>query len=285
LSHGQGHETTYAQMVADWLGVPEDKIHLAQADTDEVAIGRGTYASRSMMIGGSALRAAADEVIDRGKRFAAHFMEADAADIAFADGAFTIAGTDRSMPIGQIAQMSFIPVGLPSELGVGLQGAGAFSPDVPSFPNGCHICEIEIDPETGEVALDRYTVVDDVGTVINPLLAKGQIQGGVAQGAGQALIEDVVYDPDSGQLLTGTLMDYGIPRADMVPAIVIDFSPVPSTTNPLGVKGVGEGGTVAGTPTVMNAILDALAPLGVTDLAMPATPERIWRAIRGRAQA
>jgi aerobic carbon-monoxide dehydrogenase large subunit len=280
LSHGQGHETTYAQMVADWLGVPEDKIHLAQADTDEVAIGRGTYASRSMMIGGSALRAAADEVIERGKRFAGHFMEADTADIAFADGAFTIAGTDRSMPIAQVAQMSFIPVGLPSELGVGLQGAGAFSSDVPSFPNGCHICEVEIDPETGAVALDRYTVVDDCGTVINPLLAKGQIQGGVAQGAGQALLEDVVYDRDSGQLLTGTLMDYGIPRADTVPPIAIDFSPVPSTTNPLGVKGVGEGGTVASTPTVMNAILDALAPLGVTDVAMPATPERIWRAMR-----
>jgi len=283
LSHGQGHETSYAQMVADWLGVPEDKIHLAQADTDEVAIGRGTYASRSMMIGGSALRAAADEVIERGKRFAAHFMEADAADIAFADGAFTIAGTDRTMPIGQVAQMSFIPMGVPSELGVGLQGAGGFSPEVPSFPNGCHICEVEIDPETGEVVLDRYTVVDDVGTVINPLLAKGQIQGGVAQGAGQALFEDVVYDRDSGQLLTGTLMDYGIPRADTLPRVSVDFSPVPSTTNPLGAKGVGEGGTVASTPTVMNAILDALAPLGVTDVPMPATPVRIWRAIRKRA--
>jgi len=284
LSHGQGHETTYAQMVADWLGVPEDKIHLAQADTDEVAIGRGTYASRSMMIGGSALRAAADEVIERGKRFAAHFMEADAADIAFADGAFTIAGTDRSMPIAQVAQMSFIPVGLPSELGVGLQGAGAFSSDMPSFPNGCHICELEIDPETGAVELDRYTVVDDCGTVINPLLAKGQIMGGIAQGAGQALLEDIVYDRDSGQLLTGTLMDYGIARADTMPAITIDFSPVPSTTNPLGAKGVGEGGTVASTPTVMNAILDALAPLGVTDVLMPATPERIWRAMREHAR-
>ena len=285
LSHGQGHETSYAQMVADWLGVPEDKIHLAQADTDEVAIGRGTYASRSMMIGGSALRAAADEVIERGKRFAAHFMEADAADIAFADGAFTIAGTDRSMPIEQVAQMSFIPVGLPSALGVGLQGAGAFSSDVPSFPNGCHICELEIDPETGAVAIDRYTVVDDVGTVINPLLAKGQIQGGIAQGAGQALLEEVVYDRDSGQLLTGTLLDYGMPRADMLPAITIDFSPVPSTTNPLGAKGAGEGGTVASTPAVMNAILDALAPLGITDVPMPATPERIWRALRDRAGA
>jgi aerobic carbon-monoxide dehydrogenase large subunit len=146
-----------------------------QADTDEVAIGRGTYASRSMMIGGSTLRVAGDEVIERGKRFAAHFMEADAADIAFADGQFTIAGTDRSMAIEQVAQMSFIPVGLPSELGVGLQGTGAFNPDQPTFPNGCHICEVEIDPETGEVMLDRYTVVDDIGTVINPLLAKGQI--------------------------------------------------------------------------------------------------------------
>jgi carbon-monoxide dehydrogenase large subunit len=283
LSHGQGHETSYAQMVSEWLGIDADKIHLLQADTDEVAIGRGTYASRSMMIGGSALRAAADEVILRGKRFAAHFMEADAADIAFADGQFTIAGTDRSMGIEQLAQMSFIPVGLPSELGVGLQGAGAFNPDLPTFPNGCHICEIEIDRETGEARLDRYTVVDDCGTVINPLLAKGQIMGGIAQGAGQALLEDVVYDRESGQLLTGTLLDYALPRADALPAIAIDFSPVPSPTNPLGAKGVGEGGTVASTPTVINAILDALAPLGVTDVPMPATPERLWRALRGHA--
>src|SRR5260370_317319 len=267
-------------MVGDWCGVSGDKSYWGEADTDEVAIGRGTYASRSMMIGGSALRAAADEVIERGKRFAAHVMEADAADIAFADGAFTIAGTDRSMPIGQVAQMSFIPVGLPSELGVGLQGAGGFSSDVPSFPNGCHIGEVEIDTETGEATLDRYSVVDDIGTVINPLLAKGQIQGGVAQGAGQAISEDVVYDRDTGQLLTRTLMDYAIPRTDTLPPIAVDFSPAPSTTNPWGVKGVGEGGTVASTPTVMNAILDALAPLGVTDVPMPATPERIWRAIR-----
>src|SRR5262252_4317671 len=282
LSHGQGHETSYAQMVSDWLGMALDKIHLLQADTDEVAIGRGTYASRSMMIGGSALRVAADEVIERGKRFAAHFMEADAADIAFADGAFTIAGTDRSMPIEQVAQMSFIPVGLPSELGVGLQGAGGFNSDVPSFANGCHICEVEIDPETGVVELVRYTVVDDIGTVINPLLAKGQICGGVAQGAGQALLEDVVYDA-RGQLLTGTLLEYGIPRAETLPLITIDFSPVPSPTNPLGVKGLGEDPAVASTPTVMNAILDALAPLGVIDVPMPATPERVWCALRGRA--
>ena len=280
LSHGQGHETAYSQMVSEWLGVPAEKIRLAQADTDEVAIGRGTYGSRSMMVGGNALRAAADEVIERGKRFAAHFMEADAADVAFADAQFTIAGTDRSMPLEQVAQMSFIPMGIPRELGVGLQGAGAATADVPSFPNGCHISEVEVDPDTGAVQLDRYTVVDDIGLVVNPLLARGQIHGGVAQGAGQALGEDVIYDRESGQLVTGSLLDYRMPRADDLPTISVDFSPVPSLSNALGIKGVGEGGTVAATPTVMTAILDALAPLGIADLPMPATPERIWRAIR-----
>jgi carbon-monoxide dehydrogenase large subunit len=279
LSHGQGHETTYAQMVADWLGLEPQHIHLLQADTDEVAIGRGTYASRSMMVGGSALRAAADEVIERGRRFAAHFMEAAAADIVFADGRFTIAGTDRALGIVEVAQRSFIPMGLPSELGVGLQGAGGFAANVPSFPNGCHICEVEIDRETGAVSLDRYAVVDDIGMVVNPLLAQGQVKGGVAQGAGQALLEEIVYERESGQFLSGSLTDYAIPRADDLPAIAVDFSPVPSPSNPLGVKGVGEGGTVAATPSVMSAILDALAPLGVKDVPMPATAERIWQAM------
>jgi carbon-monoxide dehydrogenase large subunit len=171
-------------------------------------------------------------------------------------------------------------MGIPRELGVGLQGAGAATADVPSFPNGCHICEIEVDPDTGAVQLDRYTVVDDIGLVVNPLLARGQIHGGVAQGAGQALGEDVIYDRESGQLVTGSLLDYRMPRADDLPTISVDFSPVPSLSNALGIKGVGEGGTVAATPTVMTAILDALAPLGIADLPMPATPERIWRAIR-----
>ena len=279
LSHGQGHETTYAQMVADWLGLEPGHIHLLQADTDEVAIGRGTYASRSMMVGGSALRAAADEVIERGRRFAAHFLEAAAADIVFESGRFTIAGTDRALGIVEVAQRSFIPMGLPSELGVGLQGAGGFAANVPSFPNGCHICEVEIDRETGAVSLDRYTVVDDIGMVVNPLLAQGQVKGGVAQGAGQALLEEIVYERESGQFLSGSLTDYAIPRADDLPAIGVDFSPVPSPSNPLGVKGVGEGGTVAATPAVMSAILDALAPLGVKDVPMPATAERVWQAI------
>ncbi|NKB50132.1 MAG: molybdopterin-dependent oxidoreductase [Alphaproteobacteria bacterium] len=280
MNHGQGHETSYGQMVSGWLGIPMENIRLAQADTDQITIGRGTYASRSMMVGGSALRAAADDVIDRGKKFAAHFMEADSADIDFADGKFVIAGTDKEMPIGQVAQMSFIPVHMPAELGVGLQGAGAFAADVPSFPNGCHICEVEVDPDTGAVTIDRYSVVDDIGTVVNPLLAQGQIHGGVVQGVGQALTEDMAYDSDNGQLLSGSLMDYGVPRADMMPEILVDFSPVASASNPLGIKGVGEGGTVAATPTVINAIIDALAPLGVSDISTPATPEKVWQAIQ-----
>jgi carbon-monoxide dehydrogenase large subunit len=229
-------------------------------------------------------RAAADEVIERGKHFAAHFMEADAADIAFADGAFTIAGTDRSMPIEQVAQMSFIPVGLPSELGVGLQGAGAFSSDMPSFPNGCHICEVEIDPDTGAVELDRYTVVDDCGTVINPLLAKGQIQGGVAQGAGQALMEAIIFDKD-GQLVTGSFQDYAMPRAEDFPDLVSELTEVPATTNPLGVKGAGEAGATGAPPAIIGAILDALKPLGVEHIDMPATPSRVWAAINAHRPA
>jgi aerobic carbon-monoxide dehydrogenase large subunit len=280
FSHGQGHETVYAQMVSDWLGVPFDKIRMMQGDTDEIPIGRGTYASRSMMVGGNALRTAADEIIEKGKRFAAHFMEANPADVTFAEGKFVIAGTDKAMPLLQVAAMSYIPV-LPTELGVGLQGAGTFSANIPSFPNGCHICEVEIDPDTGAVALDRYSVVDDIGTVMNPLLAQGQIHGGVAQGAGQALCEDIVYDKESGQLLSGTAMDYCPPRADVMPSINVDFNPVLSKSNPLGVKGVGEGGTVAATPTVVNAIVDALG----VDVAMPATPERVWRALSGTKAA
>tara|TARA_R110002110_G_scaffold2756_5_gene13392 strand:- start:2587 stop:4908 length:2322 start_codon:yes stop_codon:yes gene_type:complete len=280
LSHGQGHETSFAQMVAEWLNVPFEDVRLAQADTDEVAIGRGTYASRSMMVGGSALRAAADEVIERGKKFAAHFMESDAADIEFTEGKFIIAGTDKEMPLKQVAQMSFMPVHVPSELGVGLQGVGAFAAEVPSFPNGCHIAEVEIDPDTGAVRIDRYTVVDDIGTVINPLLAQAQIHGGVVQGVGQALLEDVAYDPETGQLLAGSLMDYGVPRADLMPEINVDFSPVFSKSNPIGAKGVGEGGTVAGTPVIVNAILDGLAEYDIREIDTPVTPQRVWQAIQ-----
>ena len=283
FSHGQGHDTSFKQMVAEWLSVAAEDITLVQGDTDAVAVGRGTYGSRSMMVGGSALRRAADAVIENGKRFAGHFMEADVADIMFADGAFQVEGTDRSMTITEVAQMSFMPMGLPDDAGIGLHGAGHFSADSPSFPNGCHICEVEIDPETGALTLDRYVVVDDIGTVINPLTAAGQVHGGVVQGIGQALMEAVTYDRDDGQLITGSLLDYTLPRAGDVPDIQVAFNSVPSASNPLGVKGVGEGGTVGATPTVINGILDALAPLGVADIAMPATPDRIWSAIRNAA--
>jgi aerobic carbon-monoxide dehydrogenase large subunit len=276
FSHGQGHETVYAQMVSDWLGVPFDKIRMMQGDTDEIPIGRGTYASRSMMVGGNALRTAADEIIEKGKRFAAHFMEANPADVTFAEGKFVIAGTDKAMPLLQVAAMSYIPV-LPTELGVGLQGAGTFSANIPSFPNGCHICEVEIDPDTGAVALDRYSVVDDIGTVMNPLLAQGQIHGGVAQGAGQALCEDIVYDKESGQLLSGTAMDYCPPRADVMPSINVDFNPVLSKSNPLGVKGVGEGGAVAPPAAIANAVSDAL---GVEINETPVKPEKLAALVR-----
>ena len=280
LSHGQGHETSFAQMVSEWLNVPFDAIRLTQADTDEVPIGRGTYASRSMMVGGSALQAAADDVILKGKKFAAHFMEADTSDIEFNDGNFSVVGTDKNMTLTEVAKMSFMPVHLPSEeLGIGLQGVGAFAAEVPSFPNGCHISEVEIDPDTGTVIIDRYSVVDDIGTVINPLLAQAQIHGGVVQGVGQALLEDLCYDRDSGQLLAGSFMDYGMPRADIMPDIKVEFSPVPSLSNPLGAKGVGEGGTVASTPSIVNAVLDALHSLGVNYIDTPVTPHRVWNSI------
>lgn len=282
--HGQGHDTVFPQLVADWLGVPIDRIRLIQGDTDQVSYGRGTYASRSITIGGSALRAAADEVIARGKRIAAHLLEAAEADIEFSDGYFSVAGTDRTVPIADVARAAYAPVGLPPALGVGLEGTGTFSPDAPNYPNGCHICEVEIDPETGRVDITGYTAVDDVGRVVNPLLLAGQVHGGVAQGIGQALMEDIRFDPETGQMLTASFLDYALPRADDLPFIAFGHHDVPCLSNPLGVKGAGEAGCVGAPPAVINAILDALKPLGVRDIAMPATPERVWHAIdRARA--
>ena len=283
FSHGQGHQTVYAQMVADWLGVPFEDIRMEQGDTARIVFGRGTYASRSMTIGGSALRRAADDVIENGKKFAAHLLEADAGDIEFADGVFTVAGTDRSMGLVEVAKAAYRPHGNPIELGVGLEGIGAFDGHHASFPNGCHICEVEIDPETGVVRLDRFAVVDDLGRVLNPLLAEGQIHAGVVQGIGQALLENVHYEPNTGQLLSGSLLDYCLPRADDLPWLETDTHEVPCRTNPIGVKGCGEGGTVGAVPAVISAVLDALAPLGVTDINLPATPERVWRAIQNAA--
>lgn len=284
LSHGQGHATTYAQMVHEWLGVPFENIRLVQGDTDAVPFGRGTYASRSAMLGGSALKAAADSAIEKAQALAAHLMEVSPKDLVFEGGKYTVSGTDKSMPLTEVAKAFFRPVGLPPQFGVGLDASGGSS-HPPTFPNGCHVCEAEIDPETGLVEIDRYAVVDDVGRVINPMICHGQIEGALAQGIGQALMENVAFDRESGQMLSASFMDYALPRAaDLPPHYELDFIDVPAKTNPLGVKGVGEAGCVGAPPAVILAILDALRPLGVEHLDMPATAQRVWQAIQGKRQ-
>ena len=279
-NHGQGHETVYKQMVTDWLSVPFENIRFVQNDTDRVPVGRGTYASRSMVVGSNALKNAVEGIIESGKGFAAFMLEAGHADIEYVDGMFVVSGTDKSVNFQQVAMMSYKPMGVPPELGVGLEANGSYSVTMSSFPNGCHICEVEIDPDTGDVRLERYNLVDDIGVVINPLLAAGQMHGGVTQGIGEALYEFTAYDRSSGQLLSGSLMDYCMPRADHIPEIGVEFHEVPCKNNPTGVKGAGEGGTVGATPAVISAILDALKPLGVEDIDMPATPETVWNAIQ-----
>ena len=279
-SHGQGHATTYAQLVSDWLGVPFENIRLVQGDTDAVSFGRGTYASRSAMLGSSALKGAADAIIEKGKLMAAHLLEASSKDIEFQPGRFTVVGTDRTIPMMDVAKAFFRPAGPTTKFGTGLDASGS-SNVPPTFPNGCHACEVEVDPETGEVFVDRYAVVDDVGRVINPMICHGQIEGALAQGIGQALMENVAFDRESGQLLSASFMDYAMPRAcDLPPHYELDFIDVPAKTNPIGVKGVGEAGCVGAPPAVMNAVLDALRSLGVQHLDMPATPHRVWQAIR-----
>src|SRR5436190_5541803 len=284
-SHGQGHATVFAQLVHDRLGVPFETIRYVQGDTAQVAIGRGTYAARSATVGGNALLKASEAIIEKGKALAAALMEADATDIEFTDGQYRVVGTDRTIAIAEVAKAAYAPMGpLTDKFGVGLEATGSFSASPPSHPNGCHVCEVEIDPDTGEVVVDRYFVVDDLGHVLNPLIVRGQIHGGVVQGIGQALIEHQVYDRQSGQLLSGSFMDYGMPRADTMPSIETELEEVPCKTNPLGVKGIGESGTIGAPPTVINAIIDALKPLGVDRIDMPATPARVWETIRS-AQA
>ncbi len=277
-SHGQGHQTVYAQMVHEWLGVPIDSISFIQGDTAQVPVGRGTYGSRSMHVGGNALKRAADAIIEKAKPMAAMMLEAAAGDIEFKDGNFRIVGTDRSLPLTAVAQSLHRPMFLPPQFEVGLEAAGTFAAEPSNYPNGCHICEVEIDPETGFVTLARYASVGDVGKVVNALLCEGQIHGGVAQGVGQALMESVVFDSD-GQLVTGSFQDYAMPRASDFPDFLSQLTEVPATTNPLGVKGAGEAGATGAPPAVITAILDALRPLGVDHIDMPATPNRIWYAI------
>jgi carbon-monoxide dehydrogenase large subunit len=278
-SHGQGHETMYRQFAGTILGLAPERVRLICGDTDLVFHGKGTFGSRSASVGGAAFLGAAQKIIAKGKLIAGHLLEASPLDIEFADGSFTVAGTDRSIDLVAVAKASYIPQRMPPGLELGLDAQAVVTPPGATFPNGCHVCEVEIDPETGVVKIVRYAVVDDVGKVVNPLLLKGQIHGGIAQGAGQALCEQMIYDGESGQLLTGSFMDYGMPRADDVPFFAVASNEVPAKTNPLGIKGAGEAGTVGALPAVMNAVNDALSPLGIRHFDMPATPERVWRAI------
>jgi aerobic carbon-monoxide dehydrogenase large subunit len=280
-SHGQGHATAFAQLVAEWLGVPFEAINYIQGDTEKVTFGRGTFAARSSLVGGNALRNAADAVIARGKEMAGALMEAAASDIEFKAGTYTVIGTDKRMSIVDVARAFFAPAGPVLKFGLGLDGVGTYSGvpgGAPNYPNGCQVCEVEVDPETGAIRVDRFAAVDDLGMAINPMICEGQIHGGIAQGVGQALFEHIVYDEKSGQLITGSFLDYGMPRADDFPPFASELVEIPAKTNPLGVKGIGEAGTIAAPPTVVNAVLDALRELGVEHIDMPLTPARIWQA-------
>ncbi len=284
LSQGQAHETTFKQILHDRLGLDPGAVRYLQGDTDKVAFGIGSFGSRTAATAGSALVVAADKLIAKGKRIAAHLLEAADADIEFAAGRFSVAGTDRSLELRAVAKAAFAPERLPAGIEPGFFESGTFSPAAITYPNGCHVCEVEVDPETGATAIVGYTVVDDVGTVVNPLTLKGQIHGGVAQGAGQALMEQVVYDADSGQLLSASFMDYCMPRAEDFCPIEVESNPAPTPLNPLGIKGAGEAGAVGALPAVMNAVIDAIAQAGAPAIDMPASPERVWRALARRAE-
>ena len=278
-NHGQGHETVFKQLVCDRLGLAFDDVHYGQGDTDIVPFGQGTGGSRSATIGGSALLMASDKIIEKATKIAAHLMEAAVDDIEFSEGVFAIAGTDRRVTIAEVAKAAASPASLPAGMEPGLTAQAVYTATVQNYPNGCHVVEVEIDRETGVVEVVGYCVVDDVGTIMNPMLLKGQIHGGVGQGLGQALMEDMRYDPESGQNITSSFMDYCLPRADDFPMIEVKSNGVPTKTNPLGVKGAGEAGAVGALPAVTNAVIDALSEFGVTHIEMPATPERVWRAI------
>ncbi|MBL8673421.1 MAG: molybdopterin-dependent oxidoreductase, partial [Rhodospirillales bacterium] len=283
-SHGQGHETTFAQLVSDKLGVPFDQIEVVHGDTDKVPFGMGTYGSRSLAVGGSAIMNAADKIIAKGKKIAAHLMEAAEADIVFENGTFKVAGTDKNVPLAQAVFAAYVPHNYPSDkLEPGMDENAFYDPSNFTYPSGTQICEVEIDPDTGVVEIADFAAVDDFGNIINPMIVEGQVHGGIAQGVGQALMEGAVYDPASGQLLSGSYMDYTMPRADDLPSLKLGYKVTPCPHNPLGVKGCGEAGAIAAPAAVMNAIRDALAQVGAQDrIEMPATPQRVWAAINAR---
>ena len=279
-NHGQGHETTFAQIVSERLGVPFENIDIVFGDTDKVQFGMGTYGSRSLVVGGSALNKASDKIILKGRKIAAHQFEAALEDIVFENGEFSVSGTDRKKSFSEIAGAAYVPFDFPlEELEPGLEEQAYYDPVNFTYPGGAHICEVEIDPDTGVVRLDRYTAVDDVGTVINPMIVEGQLQGGIVQGVGQALFEHGVYDEQSGQLMSGSFMDYCMPRADNLPNMVIQPHSTTCAHTPMGVKGCGECGTIGSPAAVINAVVDALKPLGVSHVDMPASPNRIWNII------
>ncbi|PWC56828.1 xanthine dehydrogenase family protein molybdopterin-binding subunit [Azospirillum sp. TSO22-1] len=278
-TNGQGHETAYKQILSDRLGLAPEDIEVVQGDTDRVSFGAGTGGSRSVPVGGAALAESAKKVIETATPLAAELLEAASVDVEFKDGAFTIVGTDHSVSLKQVAEKA-AGVGA-----VAFSEAARWTPPASTFPNGCHVCEVEVDPDTGEVEVVCYTVVDDFGTVVNPALVKGQIHGGVAQGIGQALHERVVYDPDSGQLLSASFTDYSLPRAYDLPFVEVKLNRVPSTTNALGMKGAGEAGAIGAPPAVINALVDALSEYGIEHIDMPATPEVLWRLIHERRAA
>ncbi|MET0632115.1 MAG: xanthine dehydrogenase family protein molybdopterin-binding subunit [Xanthobacteraceae bacterium] len=279
-NHGQGHATTFAQIIASRLGVGVESIEIVEGDTGEVPQGTGTFGSRSIAIGGSALDRAADKIVAKGKLIAAHLLETAPGDIDFTGGVFTVAGTDRRIAFTDVAQAAYAAHNLPPDVEPGLQDTAVYDPPNFAFSNGAHVCEIEIDPDTGTIELAGFWAVDDIGTVINPMIVDGQIHGGIAQGIGQGMLEHCAYD-DGGQLVSGSFMDYAIARADDLPSFVTECDESqPCTHNPLGAKGCGEAGSIGSPAALVGAALDALAPLGVTDLEMPLTPERVWQAIR-----
>ncbi len=276
-SHGQGHETTFAQVVSDKLGIPFENVEVVHGDTGRVEFGLGTYGSRSIAVGGSALIKATDKIIAKGKRIAAHMMDTDADSVDFSDGEFAARDSNQKLTFGEVAFAAYVPSNYPSSEEPGLSEKAFYDPKNFTFPAGTHIAEVEIDPETGVVDVVNFVAVDDFGRVINPMIVEGQVHGGIAQGIGQALLEHGIYD-DGGQLITGSYMDYCMPRADDLPSFDVDMTVTPCTHNPLGVKGCGEAGAIGAPAAIMNAVTDAL---GVVDLPMPATPERVWRAARG----
>jgi carbon-monoxide dehydrogenase large subunit len=281
MDSGQGHSTAFAQLLTEWLGVPFDSVDFVAHDTDRVAAGGGSHSARSMRIASLAIGTASDAIIEKGKLIAAHLMEVSAIDIDFSPGVFSVKGTDRRVGIFEVAKAAAARNDLPEELRGKLDGVGDETVSVGGFPSGTHVCEVEIDPETGQVALVRWSGVDDVGLAINPLILHGQTHGAAAQGIGQALLEQCHYDPQTGQLLTASFMDYAIPRADDLPLFDCQFVEVPASSHRYGIRPGGEGGTTPALGTVVNAVVDALSEFGVTHIEMPVTPERVWRAIRG----